>query len=481
MEPSAAGSRGSTSAPSCPVGVMDPPLPASMIGAQDGRDAVLRTFGRDGERGRRLRSQLKGSFPDLSEEQIEDAVQTACHSFLTDVEGMTELGPVYAWLRTTAHHALLRELEHQGRERPVDPVELGGAESLVEESDPTEELIAIEEGAELELLVREVADSLSERRRNVLALWGAGHNRPEIAKQLGVSERVVKRDLITIMDEARGVLAREAGGGCLSGEPQVLRLAYGLASAAEAAQARLHLGDCRRCSALMERLEAWREKAGALLPLPAAEATSPGLIERVVDHGAHAIGSLKRQVLGGGAELKQQAVAATSSRAVDPTPLAGVRPGAVAAVVAGCIAVGGGATYCAQHGVDPLGAATDLIAGSQESEPSPSPPPPSGPTEPATTVPPQNEAAPVEQTEIPPTETSYEPQPEPEPEPQPEPEPEPEPEPAPPPPESTFEPSAPVTATSEEVVAEPATESAPVVKPKPAPVPKGDAPQFGGP
>lgn len=470
-------SLGSTLDTRCPVGVMGP-LPTSTIGVQDGCNAVLRTFGREGERGRRLRSQLKARFPGRPEDRIEDAVQSACRSFLAEAEGISEPGRIYAWIRTAAYHALLREIERMRWERVTDPVELGRADSLIEDADPAGELIALEDGTELEVLVREVADSLSERRRSVLALWGAGHNRPEIAKRLGVSERVVKRDLIAIMDEARGVLAREAGGGCLAGEPQVLRLVYGLASAAEAAQARLHLGDCRRCSALMERLEAWREKAGALLPLPAAEATSPGLVERVVDHGAHAIGSLKRQVLGGGAELKQQAVAATSSRAVDPTPLAGVRPGAVAAVVAGCLAVGGGATYCAQHGVDPLGAATDLIGGSQESEPSPSPPP-SRPTEPTPTVPPQYEAAPVEQAETPPTETSYEPQPEPEPKPQPEPEP--EPEPAPPPPESSFEPSAPVTATSEEVVAEPATESAPVVKPKPAPAPKGDAPQFGGP
>jgi hypothetical protein len=45
----------------------------------------------------------------------------------------------------------------------------------------------------------------------------------------------------------------------------------------------------------------------------------------------------------------------------------GARPGAVVAMVAGCLAIGGGAaTFCAQQGVDPLGAAQDLIAGGQE-------------------------------------------------------------------------------------------------------------------
>jgi RNA polymerase sigma factor (sigma-70 family) len=456
------------------------PLPTLRIGAQDGSAVVLRTFGREGERGRRLRSQLAAQFPGRPEDQIEDAVQSACRAFLAEAEGIEEPARIYAWIRTVAHHALLREIEHLGWERATDPVELGHDGSLVEEADPAEELIALEDGAELEVLVREVADSLPERRRNVLALWGAGHNRPEIAARLGVSERVVKRDLLAIMDEARVVLAQEAGNGCLAGEPQVLRLAYGLASMAEATEARLHLEGCRRCSALMERLEAWRAKVGAVLPLPAAGATNTGLIERIVERGAHAIGSVKRQVFGGGAELKQQAAATVSSRTVDPTPLAGLRPGAVAAVVAGCLAaVGGGATYCAQHGVDPLGAAANLIAGTQEGEPSP---PPEA-TESAAAVPPPAPAAeeapayqPAEPSQ---PETTYTPEPKSEPEPEPAPEPEPEPE-----PEASFEPSAPVTTTaapSEEVVAEPATESAPTVKAKPAPAPSRDAPQFGGP
>jgi len=440
----------------------------STIADPDAPEMVLKSLAREGERGRQLRAQLAARFPDRSEEEIEDAVQSACRSFLAEAEGISGPGRVYAWIRTAAYHALLRELEHQGWERAVDPVELGRAESLADETGPAEELIALENEAELGALVREVADSLSERRREILALWGAGHNRPEIAARLGLSERAVKRDLLAIMEEARVVLAREVGGGCLAGEPLVLRLACGLANAAEAAQARLHLDRCRRCSELAERLEAWREKVGAVLPVPAAEAASPGLVERVVSHGAHAIGSVKQQILGGGSQVSQQAAAGVYARAVDPGPLAGIRPGAVAALVAGCLAVGGGATYCAEQGVDPLGAAKNLIAGTQEGEPSPSPSSPAA-TEPATAAPSptSEEASPVEPAV---TATPAEPT---EPEPKAEPEPE---------PEASFEPSAPVSApSSEEVVAEPATESAPVVRPSPAPAPSRNAPQFGGP
>jgi hypothetical protein len=59
---------------------------------------------------------------------------------------------------------------------------------------------------------------------------------------------------------------------------------------------------------------------------------------------------------------KRQAVS-VSLRASDPTPLAGARPGAVATVVVGCLALGGGAaTYCAQPGVDPAGVFAGLKA-----------------------------------------------------------------------------------------------------------------------
>jgi len=54
---------------------------------------------------------------------------------------------------------------------------------------------------------------------------------------------------------------------------------------------------------------------------------------------------------------------------VDPTPFAAARPGTVAAVLASCVTIGGGAaTYCVNEGLDPIGAATGLIASPQEPE-----------------------------------------------------------------------------------------------------------------
>jgi DNA-directed RNA polymerase specialized sigma24 family protein len=437
----------------------------TIIGPDD-VESLLRSFGRDGERGRMLRAQLAERFPGRSAEEVEDAVQTACESFLEQPDGVFEPAAAYAWIRNAAYHSLTREVKRQKRVIAVDPV--AGALKLAasELPGPAEELIALEDELDLEVLVREFADSLSTDRREILSLWGVGHKRPEIASRLGISERIVKRSIEEMMQEARISLAEAAGGGCEWGESLVLRFACGLASAPEAEQARAHLERCARCSAFSERLDAWREKVGALLPLPVAEAAAPGLVERVTHRVAHAVSSVKQQVLGGGAQLKEQAATATYARSADPTPLAGVRPGAALAVVMSCIAVGGSAaTYCAQHGVDPLAAARGLIAGTQESEPSPTPAPAEA-SEPASVAPPSA-------SEESPTTEASETTPAPEPEPEPAPEPEPT-----PPPEESFEPSSPAYSTTDEA---PESASAPTVSASPAPVQGGGAPQFGGP
>jgi RNA polymerase sigma factor (sigma-70 family) len=419
-----------------------------------------------GERGAKLRAQLASLHPQRSEEEIEDAVQTACKRFVDKAEGISAPGQVYVWIRTTAHRVLNRHAGYERHEVPVDPTGVTLQTLLSEEPGPQEELIASEDEADLERLAQEISSSLPERRRNILALHGAGLRRPEIAARLGLPESTVKYDLYEIISEARVALAKLSGGGCERGEPLVLRLACGLASSAESIQARLHLSRCRRCELFSEHLDTWREKAGALLPVPAVEQASPGLLERVAHRAADGLSSVKQQVLGGAAQAKQQA-SASYYRAVDPTPLAAARPGTVAAVLASCVTIGGGAaTYCVNQGVDPIGAATGLIAGTQEPEPKPSAPPPET-TEATPVVPPapvSEEPASTEATP-PPAEAEEKPQP----------------EPPPPPPEQTFEPSSPDYPATEASAEYQAPESASAESARPAPVPAGEAPQFGGP
>lgn len=390
-------------------------------------DLLLREFV-GGAPGRALRVELAQGHPRRSPEEVDDAVQDACERLIESDGEFPSPAHVYNWIRITAHRLLNEQDERGTREVTVDPIE-GVLEQLAASGpDPAEAVLAREETDEMEALVREVTDSLSERRREILTLYVAGYKRPEIAGRVGLSVRAVERELFKIMDEARVILADRLGGGCIVGEPLVLRLVYGLASSAEAAQAQLHLKGCHRCDGLYERLVEWREKAAAVLPAPAIEAASPGTFERVGQRVADAVGSAKQQILGAGAQAKQQA-SAGYYRAVDPTPLAGARPSAVVAVVASCLTIGGGAAaYCANQGVDPIGAATGLIAGSEEDktepppsyqpeaqEPSPTPayePSPTPSYEPAeqTTEAPQSESsAPAEKSEPEPEPTNSEP------------------------------------------------------------------------
>jgi DNA-directed RNA polymerase specialized sigma24 family protein len=419
-------------------------------------------------RGEALRTQLAARYPDCSADEIEEAIQYACKSFLDEAEGIGAPGQVYAWIRTAALRSLGREADRHHREVVVDPGEDGLEGVGAQVAGPIEELIEIEDDADLELLVTEVSSSLSERRRDVLALHGAGIKRSQIAERLGLPERVVKRDIEAIMDEARATLARLAGGGCERGEPLVMRLLCGISDPVESAQAREHLSDCARCGQFSERLIAWREKAGAMLPAPVAEGASPGVLGRIAESSTERLAALKQHVLDGGAQIKQHATT-TYYRAVDPTPLAAARPGTAAAVIASCIAIGGGAaTYCVEQGVDPLGAAKGLIASAPEEQPEPTTPQP----EPESTGPTYT-----------PAETPVVEEPAPTPEPAPQPEPESQQKQEPPPPEDSFEPVSPAYASSEGGSEETyeAPEAAPVESTQSEPAPAQPGPQFGGP
>ena len=455
---------GTTFSPRCSVVQM--PSHRSSTVAANGAENSLQDFVR-GERGRALRAQLTTWHRDCSADEIEDAIQTACERFLGQAEGISAPGQVYSWIRTTAHRLLNRDTDRHIHEFQigVSGVRLEGIPA--EDDGPEEELVSSEDDADLTELVEEVYSSLPDRGREILSLYGAGYKRPQIAERLGLSERVVKRELLEVMDAARSAVARLAGGGCRHGEPLVLRSVCGLATAAEDAHAREHLARCGRCEIFSERLIAWREKAGAMLPIPAAEGASPGLVERVLHKSAESLSSIKQHIIDGGAQAKQQVAA---YRAVDPTPLAVARPGTVATAVATCIlAIGGGATYCVQQGVNPLGAARGLIASSPESEPEPPAPSP----EPESTGP--------TYTPVEPTETEEAPTPEPTPTSEQAPDPKPKAE--PPPPEDSFEPVSPAYASSESGTEETyeAPEAAPVESTQSAPAPAQPGPQFGGP
>lgn len=415
-----------------------------------------------GERREALRAQLAARYPDFSADTIDDAIQFACRCFLDEAEGITAPGQVYTWIRTAAQRNLSREAERHHREVVVDPVENGFERLAAEESGPVEELIGLEDDADLAVLVEKVSSSLTDDQRDVFALYGAGYRRPQIAERLGMPERDVKEQLRLIMDKSRAVLAGLAGGGCRRGEPMVMRFICGISTPDESTKAREHISRCGRCELFSERLIAWREKAGAMLPGPVAEGANPGAVRQIADSAAEKLSGLKQHVLEGGAQVKQHATSAYY-RAVDPTPLAAARPGTAAAVIASCIAIGGGAaTYCVEKGVDPLGAAKGLVAATPEGQPESTTPP-----EPESTGPTYAPAeSPVVEEPAPPSEPAPQPTPESQPKPQPEPEPKPR-------PEDSFEPVSPSYQSSEteSESSYEATEEAPAPAPEPTPAP----------
>lgn len=176
---------GTTFAPSRPVEVMG--SDSSTTSPANGTDVLLDSFV-CGERGGKLRTQLSTRFPECSAEQIEEAVQYACKAFLDEAEDVSAPGKVYAWIRTAAFRYLNREADRHRRELAVDPIQDEIATFAADEPGPAEELIALEDDADLTMLVDKVSSSLSDRRRDVLALYGAGYKRPQIADRLGLSE-----------------------------------------------------------------------------------------------------------------------------------------------------------------------------------------------------------------------------------------------------------------------------------------------------
>ena len=320
-----------------------------------------------GRRGAQLRGQVAAAKRGATREQIEEAFQEACLKAGRSCRGQS-MGEVYKWLLKTtdslvddARDRLKREVlvDHAAREFQTADPSLALPEELV---------IKREERAELDGLALAILERLDERARKVAVLHSHGLARNDIARQLGVTARIVKRDVEGILATGREQLARVVGSGCPDGHTLVSRYAFGLAAGHDARRAQFHLATCARCGAMFERLDLWRERVAALTPAPVAVEGHTHIAERVIHVGSDVLAARPAQPRSTGlrqhaadliAHLREHASSAYY-RSVDPTPLAGVRPGAIAAAVAGCIAVGGGATYCVQQHSDPFTAFAGL-------------------------------------------------------------------------------------------------------------------------
>ena len=363
-----------------------PPLPSwrcmtAITGVRPGpeRTRVLLEQIIGGARGAQLRAKLANANPSATPELIDEAFQVACIRANTACHGQTE-GEVYVWLRTTAHREIAHLRASTEHEVPVDTWGSGFDPADPGTPAPVDVLIDREDEAEIRRVTHAILDQLSERQREIVALHSHGRSRREIADHLDLSPRVVKRSIEHILAAGRAELVRLAGRGCEAGEGLVSRVAFGLAGPREMREAQVHLATCASCGALYERLDLWREKVAVLLPLPvpALAGAHTHVVERAMHAGTEVLtqpggpaGETHRGLRSSLADAVNQLrdhAASVYYRTVDPTPLAGARPGAVAATIAGCIAVGGG-TYCAQTGVAPIDVLTGISALARQDDP----------------------------------------------------------------------------------------------------------------
>jgi hypothetical protein len=325
-------------------------------------------------RAEQLRGQVMSANRGATRDQLDEAFQEACAKATSRCDGQT-LGAVYLWLLRTTESTLKDMRVHLKSEVLVDQAMTEFPTTDPSLAQPDEVVIRREEREEIDRLALAILERLDDRGRNVAVLHSNGVQRNDIAAHLGITPRVVKRDVESILTTGRLQLAKLVGCGCPEGHKLVSRYAFGLGSQRDAHRAQLHLTACGRCAQMYERLDGWRERVAALLPLPPAVDTKTHIVERIVHSGADALTSGHGPAGESPAELKRHLASATNHlreqasswyyRTADPTPLAGVRPGAVAAAVAGCLAVGSGATYCVQQGTDSLTVLGGLGASAQ--------------------------------------------------------------------------------------------------------------------
>jgi RNA polymerase sigma factor (sigma-70 family) len=259
---------------------------------------------------------------------------------------------VRAYLTQTAIHKALDEGKRAGRKRS-EP--LGESALTAVDGAPAPEDVAA--AGDDHARLREIVGELPRRQQTIVKLRFFFDRSPdEIQSYLGISERAYRRELERAMRHVteRFDLVRK-GEFCDSRRSMILAYVGGFAGPNRALEARNHLSTCPGCAHWAAELRAASERLAALLPLPAVPDRGPLL--RLGESLADFFGTLKQHALA----LVTRADPGVAGYA------SGARPGAVAAAVASCIAVGGGATYCAVEGLP--GPLRSMVTDARSEEP----------------------------------------------------------------------------------------------------------------
>jgi RNA polymerase sigma factor (sigma-70 family) len=287
-----------------------------------------------------------------------DAYQRALEIYLRRLESLDPTTED-SWLRVVVKNEALAVRRQRLEAVPVEAIEADGR--TAEAQRPVDDLLA---GRERVRCSAEALRRIKPDEAKALVLKAQGLSYREIAETLQWSYTKVNRCISEGRPHFLKVYAEiEAGAECERFAPTLAALVDGSANADALLELRPHIRHCPACRATVRDLHATRlRRLAALFPIPASVAPLRWASERLRGGRVTAQAAGLREHLGDGAtRLKQHAVA-TYWRTVDPTPLAGVRPGAAGAVLAGCLAIGGGATYCAEQGVAPIAGLTGVVA-----------------------------------------------------------------------------------------------------------------------
>jgi RNA polymerase sigma factor (sigma-70 family) len=259
---------------------------------------------------------------------------------------------VRAYLIQTALYKALDEGKRAGRRRSV-PLDGESLAQPAPDRAPDELAAASFESAQ----VREIVAELPARRQTIIKLRFFFDRTPsEIQRFMNITERTYRKELERGLRQiAEGYALVRDGRFCESRRSVILAYVSGIAGPNRAIDARRHLASCPACSRWATHLRERAEGIAALIPVgpfltPRHERFGVG--ERWLamsgERWLAARGALGRTLQTmrahfgswtGGADMAAAQYAATA------------RPGAIAAALASCLAIGGGATYCVTAGV----------------------------------------------------------------------------------------------------------------------------------
>jgi RNA polymerase sigma factor (sigma-70 family) len=219
---------------------------------------------------------------------------------------------------------------------------------------------------------RSIIRSLNPRQRAVAKLrfdWGLPAG--QIADLLGIEVDRCYRDLRRATAKVRrGARKVQAGEHVRDWEELFDRYLAGSATAAQRAEADVLLDSNPQARSIAVGMYRQTRRLAELLPVPPLGEAANVEGSRLAD----IFEATRQQLTDGAGALKQHGAGALAR--VDPTPLAGARPGATTAAIIGCLAIGGGAaTYCVERDVNPFEGVARLVQSQPEAEQRPGPAP----------------------------------------------------------------------------------------------------------